>query len=74
MAVIGAVESVQAIERGQKVRELSVQQVIDCSFDPHYDNFGCLGGQLSGSLDYLVENLVVEAKHYPFTDDQSFCM
>lgn len=47
-SVVGAVESVCAI-KGEPLEDLSVQQVIDCS----YNNYGCSGGSTLNALNWL---------------------
>lgn len=47
-SVVGAVESAYAI-KGKPLEDLSVQQVIDCS----YNNYGCNGGSTLNALNWL---------------------
>uniref|UniRef100_A0A2K6JTK5 Cathepsin O n=1 Tax=Rhinopithecus bieti TaxID=61621 RepID=A0A2K6JTK5_RHIBE len=47
-SVVGAVESAYAI-KGKPLEDLSVQQVIDCS----YTNYGCNGGSTLNALNWL---------------------
>lgn len=47
-SVVGAVESAYAI-KGKPLEDLSVQQVIDCS----YNNYGCNGGSTFNALNWL---------------------
>lgn len=49
-SVVGAVESAYAI-KGKPLEDLSVQQVIDCS----YTNYGCNGGSTFNALNWLNE-------------------
>lgn len=49
-SVVGAVQSVHAIGSSQLV-ELSVQQVLDCSFETH----GCDGGTPTNALKWLTQ-------------------
>jgi hypothetical protein len=44
--VIAGLEAAQALENKEKAKRLSEQQIIDCTFESHYGNFGCLGGHL----------------------------
>lgn len=48
--MVGAIESVSAKHAG-KLQELSVQQVIDCS----YSNHGCNGGSPVEALGWLMK-------------------
>jgi len=45
--VIAALESAYALENISQPKKLSEQQVIECTFDGSYTNFGCLGGGFS---------------------------
>jgi len=47
-SVVGGIESAYAI-KGNNLEELSVQQVIDCS----YNNYGCSGGSTVSALSWL---------------------
>lgn len=47
-SVVGVVESAYAI-KGKPLEDLSVQQVIDCS----YNNYGCNGGSTLNALNWL---------------------
>lgn len=51
-SVVEAIESVSTKDGG-KLQELSVQQVIDCS----YENYGCNGGSPAEALDWLMQVL-----------------
>lgn len=50
--MVEAIETVSAKDGG-KLQQLSVQQVIDCS----YENEGCNGGSPVGALDWLKQVL-----------------
>lgn len=47
-SVVGAIQSVHAIG-GSQLEQLSVQQVVDCS----YQNAGCNGGSTTRALNWL---------------------
>uniref|UniRef100_A0A8C2GBR4 Cathepsin O n=1 Tax=Cyprinus carpio TaxID=7962 RepID=A0A8C2GBR4_CYPCA len=69
-SVVEAIETVSAKDGG-KLQQLSVQQVIDCS----YENKGCSGGYPVRTLDWLAQTklkLVNEAD-YPFKDKAGIC-
>uniref|UniRef100_A0A672RWG0 Cathepsin O-like n=2 Tax=Sinocyclocheilus grahami TaxID=75366 RepID=A0A672RWG0_SINGR len=69
-SVVEDIETVSAKDGG-KLQQLSVQQVIDCS----YENQGCNGGSPVGALDWLAQTelkLVNEAE-YPFKDEAGIC-
>ncbi|RXN07529.1 cathepsin O [Labeo rohita] len=69
-SVVEAIETVSAKNSG-KLQQLSVQQVIDCS----YENSGCNGGSPVGALNWLKQTklkLVKEAE-YPFKDMAGIC-
>ncbi|XP_016387978.1 LOW QUALITY PROTEIN: cathepsin O-like [Sinocyclocheilus rhinocerous] len=69
-SVVEAIGTVSAKDGG-KLQQLSVQQVLDCS----YENEGCNGGSTVGALDWLAQTklkLVNEAE-YPFKDEAGIC-
>lgn len=72
-AVVAAVEAAQAIELGQEYNHLSEQQLVDCTFDHNYQNFGCLGGHLNSSLTYAKNNKIVDSFAYPYKGEAQFC-
>ncbi|KAF5923438.1 hypothetical protein HPG69_006609 [Diceros bicornis minor] len=69
-SVVGAVESVYAI-KGKPLEDLSVQQVIDCS----YNNYGCNGGSVLDALNWLNKTQVklVQDSEYPFKAQNGLC-
>ncbi|OCT99669.1 cathepsin O isoform X1 [Xenopus laevis] len=69
-SVVGAVESAYAI-KGHTLEELSVQQVIDCS----YLDSGCNGGSTDSALKWLnqTKTKLVRASEYNFKAQTGFC-
>ncbi|EFB29611.1 hypothetical protein PANDA_013700, partial [Ailuropoda melanoleuca] len=69
-SVVGAVESAYAI-KGEPLEALSVQQVIDCS----YNNYGCSGGSTVSALHWLNKTQVklVRDSEYPFKAQNGLC-
>ncbi|XP_053316357.1 cathepsin O isoform X2 [Spea bombifrons] len=69
-SVVGAVESAYAI-KGHQPLELSVQQVIDCS----YMDGGCNGGSTVSALKWLnqTQTKLVHASEYAFKAKDGFC-
>ncbi|XP_006867996.1 PREDICTED: cathepsin O [Chrysochloris asiatica] len=69
-SVVGAVESACAI-KGKPLEDLSVQQVIDCS----YSNHGCNGGSTLNALNWLNKTQVklVKDSEYPFKAQTELC-
>uniref|UniRef100_A0A8D1TTU9 Cathepsin O n=1 Tax=Sus scrofa TaxID=9823 RepID=A0A8D1TTU9_PIG len=69
-SVVSAVESACAI-KGQPLEVLSVQQVIDCS----YNNYGCNGGSTLNALYWLnkTQVKVVSDSEYPFKAQNGLC-
>ncbi|XP_053072782.1 cathepsin O isoform X2 [Acinonyx jubatus] len=69
-SVVGAVESAYAI-KGKPLEDLSVQQVIDCS----YNNYGCNGGSTLNALNWLNKTHVklVRDSEYPFKAQNGLC-
>ncbi|XP_013910060.1 PREDICTED: cathepsin O-like [Thamnophis sirtalis] len=69
-SVVSGIESAYAIKRNT-LEELSVQQVIDCS----YNNYGCNGGSTISALSWLNETHVklVRDSKYPFQAHAGLC-
>nr|XP_055035044.1 cathepsin O [Misgurnus anguillicaudatus] len=69
-SVVGAIESVSASRSG-KLQELSVQEVIDCS----YSNNGCNGGSPVEALYWLMKTKVklVNQVEYPYKAVAGIC-
>jgi hypothetical protein len=62
-AVVGALESMQAINRGNRAN-LSPQQIIDCETGGY--NKGCGGGAMTYALEYAVRQGLMYDAYYPF--------
>uniref|UniRef100_UPI00398E8754 cathepsin K-like n=1 Tax=Pristiophorus japonicus TaxID=55135 RepID=UPI00398E8754 len=60
---IGALEG-QLAKRTQQYKELSVQNVIDCS--DKYKNYGCQGGIPYRAFQYIRDNGIESSKSYPY--------
>uniref|UniRef100_A0A7N4PZD2 Cathepsin O n=1 Tax=Sarcophilus harrisii TaxID=9305 RepID=A0A7N4PZD2_SARHA len=69
-SVVGGIESAYAI-KGESLEDLSVQQVIDCS----YNNFGCSGGSTVNALNWLNKTQVrlVRDSEYSFKAQTGLC-
>ncbi|KAL2089216.1 hypothetical protein ACEWY4_016115 [Coilia grayii] len=69
-SIVGAMESVRA-KNGRPLEELSVQQVIDCS----YRDQGCDGGSTVRALGWLKETQekLVKKSDYPYKGTSGIC-
>ncbi|XP_038555086.1 cathepsin O isoform X1 [Micropterus salmoides] len=69
-SVVGAMQSVHAIG-GSQLKQLSVQQVLDCSFR----NEGCNGGSPIRALNWLKQSRVklVPQSEYPYKAKTGIC-
>ncbi|KAM4555988.1 cathepsin O [Odontesthes bonariensis] len=69
-SVVGAIQSVGAIGSSQ-LEQLSVQQVVDCS----YRNAGCHGGSPSQALSWLKQTRLklVTQSEYPYRAKRGIC-
>nr|XP_010306792.1 PREDICTED: cathepsin O [Balearica regulorum gibbericeps] len=69
-SVVGSIESAYAI-KGNNLEELSVQQIIDCS----YNNYGCSGGSTVSALSWLNQTKVklVRDSEYTFKAQTGLC-
>lgn len=70
-AIIDALEAAQAKERGVDALQLSEQQIIDCTFNSVYRNFGCMGGSLERTIEYVQSKPILEEKYYPYVAAQN---
>ncbi|XP_052753082.1 cathepsin S-like [Galleria mellonella] len=52
-------------------RELSPQQIVDCSFKD--GNMGCDGGSLRAALRYVAREGLVPERHYPYIGKKGRC-
>ncbi|XP_064608137.1 cathepsin O-like [Liolophura sinensis] len=68
---VETVESMYALSTGEKVPQLSVQEVIDCAAG----NLGCDGGDTCSALDWMIKSAtpLVPDTEYPLTDKSQFC-
>lgn len=69
-STVGAIQSVRAMG-GSQLEQLSVQQVLDCS----YKNAGCSGGSPSHALTWLKQTRVKLVSHsaYPYKAKTGMC-
>ncbi|KAF3694164.1 Cathepsin O [Channa argus] len=69
-SVVGSVQSVHAIQ-SSKLEQLSVQQVVDCSFK----NYGCNGGSPLWALSWLKQTRMelVPQSDYPYKAKTGIC-
>jgi len=73
----GAVEGAWAIAKG-KLKSLSEQNILDCTWKPPYNNTGCDGGDPRESMQYIIDNKGIDTEDsYPYEDynggDQDPC-
>jgi len=73
----GAVEGAWAIATKNLV-SLSEQNIIDCTWNPPYNNTGCNGGDMRTALQYIINNHGIDTEDsYPYADyyggDQENC-
>jgi len=67
-AVVAALEAAQAKENGLQAIQLSEQQIIDCSSVKEYRNYGCLGGTIANTVNYVKANSIYDIKTYPYVE------
>jgi len=68
-AAVGAIEGAHVISGQGSLVSLSVQQSIDCRQSPQYGNFGCNGGYINTSFEYVVNNNGIDTNEtYPYLD------
>ncbi|CAG9810755.1 unnamed protein product [Chironomus riparius] len=54
--------------------DISAQNIIDCSYNSSYGNFGCGGGNLGSSFKYIVRNPgVANETFYPYAGASQTC-
>jgi hypothetical protein len=67
---ISAVESLYAIKYKKRI-QFSEQQILDCTRD--YGNKGCIGGTMTQSFQYIIENGISTASSYPYVRYEKQC-
>jgi len=68
LAAVGAIEGAHVISGQGSLIPLSVQQVLDCSQVPPYNNQCCYGGLMNTSLEYVRDNKGIDSNaSYPYT-------
>ena len=60
-----ALESANKI-RGNTLKRLAPQQLVDCASNDAWGNFGCDGGFPNYAFSYAQINAVVQEKEYPY--------
>jgi len=64
----GCLEGLYAI-KNTKMKDLSEQNLLDCSWGHPYDNEGCDGGDMRTALQYVIDNQGIESESdYPYVD------
>jgi len=67
-AAVGAIEGAHVISGQGTLVSLSVQQIIDCSQVSPYNNYGCDGGWMNVSFEYVQNNKGIDTNaSYPYT-------
>ena len=66
----GAVEGVMAIS-GEKLTDLSEQQLVDCATGMAYGSHGCNGGLMDGGFKYVIKNGQCADVEYPYTSGET---
>ncbi|KAK4883584.1 hypothetical protein RN001_006903 [Aquatica leii] len=61
-----AIESHVALHLGQNINT-SPQDIVDCSLDEPYENYGCDGGSLEPAYDFVKDKGIVSDPSYPYT-------
>ncbi|OWR44576.1 cathepsin L proteinase precursor [Danaus plexippus plexippus] len=69
-AITHAVQA-QVYKRHGDWRELSPQQIVDCSFKD--GNFGCDGGSLQAALRYVARDGLIRETYYPYIGQRGAC-
>lgn len=68
ITAVGVLESAESIRTGLK-RELSFQQVLDCT----QKNYGCSGGRTVAAYKYAQKTAVHNSELYPYTQKKDVC-
>ena len=66
LASAAAIESHHAI-KSKQLQDVSSQEILDCSLEEPYENYGCEGGSLEPAYDYIKDKGLVSDKTYPYT-------
>ena len=78
LTVANSIESYMAIQASKaadasfKPVSLSAQQIIDCTRNTVYGNYGCRGGSVRSSFEYARDEGLMLERDYRYTGRQSF--
>lgn len=71
-SAVGALEGLGFIEKGT-FRDLSPQQLVDCSTKKEYGNEGCNGGEMNAAFWYVIDHGITDESHYPYAGKTQTC-
>ncbi|KAM3720267.1 Cathepsin [Dirofilaria immitis] len=72
-SAVGALEGQHFLQTG-KLINFSEQNLIDCSSNDNYDNYGCLGGFILEAFRYVVDNDGINTEEsYPYDGYENSC-
>jgi xylem cysteine proteinase len=69
----GALEGSNVIKNKGTLTSYSPQELVDCTNDAKYNNFGCRGGWPWAGLDYVLEYGILPDKDYPYLARDMHC-
>lgn len=69
-ASVGGLESAYAISKNE-LPSLSEQELVDCS--RNYGNYGCSGGLMSTTYDYILDHHINTEVDYPYKAQNGVC-
>lgn len=71
-SAIGALEGLHAIKKGSLV-EYSEQELVDCTLNKQYFNFGCHGGMSDRAFKYIADSGISTESEYGYEGDDLTC-
>lgn len=67
-SAVGNLEALNALA-GNQLTDFSPQQIVDCTFP--YGNYGCNGGEMDNSLQYVIKRGIATEQVYPYIQKYS---
>lgn len=72
-SVVGTIEGSNVINSGNKLVSFSPQELVDCTNDDKYNNYGCKGGWPWAGLDYTLDQGILPDSEYPYLARDMHC-
>lgn len=78
LSVANSIESSLAVRASKEGNDdfkpvsLSAQQIVDCTRNTYYGNYGCRGGRVRSTMVYALNEGLMLERDYPYSGRQGF--